>query len=379
MTDELKVQLLTQLDRPEDPWVERKESFDERDVRKTLVGFANSVREGEMAVLFLGARNNGQHPGLGDADDCQKKVAGAAKKCYPPITYQPGILEVNVAGASRVVLAVMVPFSKDRPHFAGPAYIRRGSETLEASREVFADLIASQNEKARKILQFKGYSVRLRFRSESGFFYEVDGRVDHCDAHTVSIRDNETYVWSFAIPEVEIYHEGGLRLVITVRPVWTEEDHVRHIVQRWAAEQRERLHGVGIDPQHYLVRQLLANPQKTGAAVAAAADGTTEPALKWLLAFMRFELKKLTNPLTREQKLEYFKKSVRKASSRRVLLNLDLVYTAQVNAVADVATSLDEARELLAEAGSKDKEVQTRQWNQLMIALGIPVTKASER
>ena len=67
--------LIARLNQSEDPWTERKQSLDERDVRKTVVAFANTVGEGETAVLFIGATNDGKHPRLLDADETQKKVA----------------------------------------------------------------------------------------------------------------------------------------------------------------------------------------------------------------------------------------------------------------------------------------------------------------
>ena len=199
MTDELKARLLARLDRSEDSWMERKESFDEREVRKTLVGFANSVREGEMAVLFLGARNDGRHPGLADADNCQKKVAGVARKCYPPNSYQPGVLGVHVNGSPREILAIMVTYGKRHPHFSGPAYVHRGSETLEASQEMFEELITSQHDKARRILQHKRERLRLRLRSASSFWFDVEVALDRCDAHSVTFR---------RAPKVTVTREG---------------------------------------------------------------------------------------------------------------------------------------------------------------------------
>jgi hypothetical protein len=70
--------LMERLKQSEDPWVERKKtpSGDERGIRKMLVAFANSLREGQMAVLFIGASNDGKHPGIRNADELQKKVAG---------------------------------------------------------------------------------------------------------------------------------------------------------------------------------------------------------------------------------------------------------------------------------------------------------------
>ena len=51
------------------------------------------------------------------------------------------------------IVAVEVSLSKDRPHFSGPAYVRKGSQTVAASREMFEDLIASRHDKARVILR----------------------------------------------------------------------------------------------------------------------------------------------------------------------------------------------------------------------------------
>jgi hypothetical protein len=53
------------------------------------------------------------------------------------------------------IVAVVVPFSTNRPHFAGHAFVRQGSESVEASREIFNELIASQNDKAQRILSEK--------------------------------------------------------------------------------------------------------------------------------------------------------------------------------------------------------------------------------
>src|SRR5207245_5167625 len=111
------------------------------------------------------------------------------------------------------VLAVMVPFSKARPHFAGKAYVRRGSESIEASEEMFRELIASQNDKARKLLQYKSKNITLRFRSESSFWYDIQARIDHCDAHTLRFIDQENVHWSFNIEGASIYEESGFGIV----------------------------------------------------------------------------------------------------------------------------------------------------------------------
>ena len=76
---------------------------------------------------------------------------------YPPPPYLAKIIEEN----GRQVLAVIVWSSELRPHFAGRSYIRKGSETFEASEEQFAELIARRNSKANMILRFKEKEVSV--------------------------------------------------------------------------------------------------------------------------------------------------------------------------------------------------------------------------
>jgi hypothetical protein len=76
---------------------------------------------------------------------------------YPRVPYVPKIVAEN----GRQALAVIIPGSESRPHFAGLSYVRRGSETFEASEEQFAELVAHRNSKAALILQSKGKNVTV--------------------------------------------------------------------------------------------------------------------------------------------------------------------------------------------------------------------------
>lgn len=278
-------ELLDRLVQSEDPWVERKQSFNEHEVRRTIVAFANTVPEDQVAVLFLGAHNRGEHKGLADADDAQKKVDGALGRCYPPISYQPKVLVVDVAGTSKEILAIMVPFSTNRPHFSGPAYIRRGSETIEASPEVFRDLIASQNDKARRILGFKAKPVRLRVRCESGFWHEMDATVDSCDAHSVTLRDGISVFRSFPLARVEIETTLLHPLKIVATTDVSEREHLREMMLCWAP--------MDLPPEldriptevfgDAISRQFLDAPEKALPVVAAVAEGRSNVRLRMLL------------------------------------------------------------------------------------------------
>jgi hypothetical protein len=76
---------------------------------------------------------------------------------YPPIYYLPKILTDN----GRTCLAVVVPGSDNRPHFAGPSYVRVGSESRAASEEQFDRLVAERVSESREILKWRGKEITL--------------------------------------------------------------------------------------------------------------------------------------------------------------------------------------------------------------------------
>ena len=136
----------------EDGWTERKpQSAVRDDIRKTLVAFANSVPDGEEAILFIGVGDKGQALGVDNPDKMQMSVRQYAELCYPPIRHTSKVVECE----GKHVVAVIVQPDHNRPHFAGPAYVRVGSESVRASESQFEELIASRNSKARALLEAK--------------------------------------------------------------------------------------------------------------------------------------------------------------------------------------------------------------------------------
>ena len=89
-------------------------------------------------VLYIGARDNGdiEKPQV-DLDEVQRRFNAKLENAFPRIPYVPKIISVE----GLQVLAVIVPGSQLRPHFAGPSYVRRGSESIVASEEHFSELI----------------------------------------------------------------------------------------------------------------------------------------------------------------------------------------------------------------------------------------------
>ncbi len=251
--DAFVAKLRDRLNRPEDKWVERKSTpkGDERDIRKTLVAFANSVDENELAVLFLGASNNGQHPGVTDADELQRKIRIIAKEqCYPPIQYCPVPMPIDLNGKTITILAVVVPSSANRPHFSGLAYIREGSESIEASAKVFAELIASQNETTRCLQRMKG-PIDIQVRSDSGFWYQFEGRIEKVDAHSLTVKNGEGYFWPVPVSGVKILTADPKQSSIQIPPKETEIRHIQDMLHIWRFYRRQ------MDVNDYIVRQLL--------------------------------------------------------------------------------------------------------------------------
>ncbi len=150
--------ILARLRNFEDNFVERKTSGDSRDWLKTVVAFANSTPVGYPAVLFIGVKDDGTpEEKQVNLDSLQKTLSEQVAKAYPPIYYLTHILDVN----GKQVLAVIIPGSSERPHFAGQSYVRDGSKSVRASKDQFDRLIAARNSKTYHMLQWKDKTVLI--------------------------------------------------------------------------------------------------------------------------------------------------------------------------------------------------------------------------
>jgi Schlafen, AlbA_2 len=149
--------ILLRLSNTEDSFVERKTVNDTGDCLKTVVAFANTVPIGYPAILFVGVRNNGEPEEISDLDKLQRKLSAKIEEAYPLIYTTTHVL----AKDGKRFLAVIVPGSEGRPHFAGQAYIRDGSKSIPASEIQFNRLIAERLSKTYEILRWKGKSVTL--------------------------------------------------------------------------------------------------------------------------------------------------------------------------------------------------------------------------
>ena len=190
-------ELVARLRNHEDNFVERKpDGANSGEIRQTVVAFANTVPPGGAGILFLGVHNDGRIQGVENPDKLQKTVREQCERvCYPPIAFSAQVLEAE----GKAVVAVVVPSSANRPHFAGPALVRRGSESVGASPELFDELIASRNDKVAAILHMRGSPITVicvqhrlgstgrvsdqRYRTRS------DCVIESCDIHVLRMRD----------------------------------------------------------------------------------------------------------------------------------------------------------------------------------------------
>ena len=165
--------ILLRLTNTEDSTVERKTASDYRDCLKTAVAFSNSLPVDDPGIIFVGVYNDGRVEDNNNLDSLQRKVSEEISKVYPPIYPQLKVMTKD----GKEFLAVIVRGSENRPHFAGPSYIRDGSQTSSASKEQFERLVAERNSKARKILEWLGKEIT--FRIPSGTHVVVGLSVHH--------------------------------------------------------------------------------------------------------------------------------------------------------------------------------------------------------
>ena len=220
--------LLARLRDSEDNFVERKpDGVGRHDIRRTLVAFANSVPEGREGTLFLGVRDEGEIAGVREPDKLQQTIRSVCQEdCYPPIAFQTEVLLVE----NKAVLAVKIPSSRDRPHFAGQAYVREGSQTIAASKKVFETLVASRLDKCWEILKHQDRPLTVvalgrELGSISGFYdksYKTghECRVIECNAQFVRLQDLATdrYV-SVPLEHVTVlWDEAKHRPLLVINP-----------------------------------------------------------------------------------------------------------------------------------------------------------------
>lgn len=212
------------LSHPEDGLTERKpEGAGERDFKETLVAFANAVPQGSEGILFVGVSDKGDILGCKGIDSLQKTINRiCSNDSYPPILARFESKEFE----GKAVLAVIVPYSAQRPHFSGHAFRRVGSQNVKADEAAYSDFIAARSSVGARILENRGNVVQVRSvgkklgdprpvppnYSESGQFL-----IEACDPHTVTLQStasNRRYVEQIENFSISSDPSGKLLLIV---------------------------------------------------------------------------------------------------------------------------------------------------------------------
>lgn len=144
----------------EDSLLERKtESYRPEDFLKTFVAFANSVRPGDTAIVLIGEDDDGNVVGLSDPDGFQIKIRKIIEKIYPAIVWH----QETYTKEGKTAIRVEIRHSGDTPHFGGAAWVRKGSESVRATDEVFQKLIDLRLNKVRELSKWIGKTVTVEF------------------------------------------------------------------------------------------------------------------------------------------------------------------------------------------------------------------------
>jgi Schlafen, AlbA_2 len=199
--------ILRRLRDTEDSTVERKTAGDYRDCLKTAVAFSNSLPVDDPGIIFVGVGNDGTVQDKLNLDSLQRDVSREPGKIYPPVHPQ---MKVIGDSAAKEFLAVIVRGSENRPHFAGPSYVRDGSQTVEASKDQFERLIAERNSKTYALRQWLGKVVQVKRGSA---FIAEPWEVEDCNQFYAVLRNLNPggLSESFPLSRIELAYDPQLR------------------------------------------------------------------------------------------------------------------------------------------------------------------------
>lgn len=100
-----------------------------------------------MLPLVIGEKDDGSVQGVKNPENIQRNVREVASKIYPSILYKCKAYEKE----GKACVRVEIEYSGETPHFGGPAWVRQGSASKEASDEILQKLIEFRLSKVREL------------------------------------------------------------------------------------------------------------------------------------------------------------------------------------------------------------------------------------
>jgi hypothetical protein len=148
----------------EDHLLELKTDRQPKDIRRTAVAFANSVRPGHTAVILIGEGNDGKVSGVANPDEFQMKVRKELEAIYPAIVWK----QIRYEKEGKQCIRIEIEYSGDTPHFGDAAWVRRGSESVAASPEQLTILVNLRSGKFRTLSEWEGKLMSLSVHMGGG-------------------------------------------------------------------------------------------------------------------------------------------------------------------------------------------------------------------
>jgi predicted HTH transcriptional regulator len=203
-------ELLRLLRDTENSFIERKTSGDSKDDWiKTVVAFANSLDPSQQGVLFVGVTDKGEiESNATNYDTLQNKFSERKRLIYPPVF----CVSFCVREGDRECLAVIVPGSPMKPHFAGPLYLRDFAKTVVASTEQYESLLAARTRKTYELQKWQDRDITLvEIHRYAGIAYRVErisqqAKLLACNQFYVSLVVGARKV-AYALPAFEIAYD----------------------------------------------------------------------------------------------------------------------------------------------------------------------------
>src|SRR5881296_1047467 len=157
---DLDEEILQRLTNTEDHLTERKSRPHRDQCTEAMVAFANSALPNKPGILYVGVNDLGEILQDKAPETWQHDITAWGNGCFPELPVIPRTLTKD----GKEFLAVVVPLSEARPHFARPSFKRQGAKTIPASQQEIDEWIAFRNSKVRFILEKKGEIVLIQQR-----------------------------------------------------------------------------------------------------------------------------------------------------------------------------------------------------------------------
>jgi hypothetical protein len=148
----------------EDHLLELKTDRQPKDIKRTAVAFANSVRPGHTAVILVGEENDGKVSGVANPDEFQMRVRKELEAIYPAIVWR----QIRYEKEGKQCIRIEIEYSGDTPHFGDAAWVRRGSESVEATSEQLTILVGLRSGKVRTLSEWEGKLISFSVHMVGG-------------------------------------------------------------------------------------------------------------------------------------------------------------------------------------------------------------------